>query len=441
MGVLSKIWRKKSKKPPQDFVIGRVSKDQSHIDHSIFWQEAVKDYRQCYYLKSIENVLKYLQTFSSSTINYEQTKGQINFTIHQGSKIINGRANHMIFEAVAYIVKIESFEEDMLRQLLEHNFELKFSRFALDDYNNIILKFDSLVEDASPIRLVDGLKELALVADKKDDELIGAFFGVKHIETDHIIDMSRHEKEIKYRFFKSKIKKILDSRANPELDWMLYPGACSYLILSSIYVIDYLVAPEGLLREKIKEMHNLFFDNNLKTVFEKNALLLDLVNDLYQIPYQKFAEDLYLTKTTFADNNEDAQDWLQHLAADHLPDAIWYKDNSFLDYAQAICDYLLSFTIFTYNIKEIYHDLIKLYFSIVENPYFNELGLNKFYIDDSKQINKNLIQKSINLILSKYNLPKKYAKDLDYSSLFCFSYSFIKLISNIAKNDLDENRQ
>jgi hypothetical protein len=58
---------------------------------------------------------------------------------------------------------------------MEANHRLNFSRFALDNDNHLCIVFQTGALDASPLKLLHALRELAINADKKDDLLLEEF--------------------------------------------------------------------------------------------------------------------------------------------------------------------------------------------------------------------------------------------------------------------------
>ena len=66
----------------------------------------------------------------------------------------------------------------VMRRLLEMNFTLYYSRFALDN-ERLCMRFESDIETANPSKLYYGLKELATKADKQDDLLVQDFSSLQ----------------------------------------------------------------------------------------------------------------------------------------------------------------------------------------------------------------------------------------------------------------------
>src|SRR4030095_3742067 len=97
----------------------------------------------------------------------------------------------------------------VMRRLLEMNFSLFYSRFALDN-ERLCMSFDSDIETASPSKLYYGLKELATKADKQDDLLVQDFATLENADNEHIIPLSPADKEVKFDYFTRWIRRAVE---------------------------------------------------------------------------------------------------------------------------------------------------------------------------------------------------------------------------------------
>ena len=96
------------------------------------------------------------------------------FEIYQGSKIVRGTFNNEQVKAEVTLARMPQPSVPVMRRLLEMNFNLYYSRFALDN-DRLNMRFDSNIESANPSKLYYGFKELATKADKQDDLLVQDF--------------------------------------------------------------------------------------------------------------------------------------------------------------------------------------------------------------------------------------------------------------------------
>ena len=157
-------------------------------------------------MAAYEAFFKYLRDEQEDNVRWLTTEGGYEFEILQGSKRVSGTANAQKFIAEARIVKAQNLSVTVMRRLVESNFSLEYCRYALDNDNNLVVKFDSNALDASPFKLYYALKELAVNADKQDDLLLDEFgMQLMPIDMGSKTDLPDAEREIKYTFLIDKI--------------------------------------------------------------------------------------------------------------------------------------------------------------------------------------------------------------------------------------------
>jgi len=173
MGLFSRLFRQEEDtKEIPDIQFGRFSDSYKKEFKYDAWDRAMVKFDNDHYLDSFELFFEYLKDDIQDNIQVERTQEKLNFTLFQGSKKIMGWADETKFRAEAKIVVAEELHIGFMRRLMEDNFELKYSKFALDKDSVITLVFDTYASDASPYKLYAALKELATQADKKDDILV-----------------------------------------------------------------------------------------------------------------------------------------------------------------------------------------------------------------------------------------------------------------------------
>src|SRR5262249_922629 len=135
------------------------------------------------------------------------------FEFWQGSQRITGSANAEKVKVESKVARAADLNVGFLRRLVAANFSLKFSRFALDPDNCLIILFDSHTSDGSPLKLTYALRELAIHADKQDDLLLDEFQSLQPVEPRTYGEIPESEKEIKYNYIRQEVE-----RAFAELD-------------------------------------------------------------------------------------------------------------------------------------------------------------------------------------------------------------------------------
>ncbi|HSU28707.1 MAG TPA: hypothetical protein VLJ68_10020, partial [Chitinophagaceae bacterium] len=202
------------------------------------WTEAENLFREKKYEVSLDAFFDYLGDDSTRNVVYERNEAEGRFELFQGSKIVRGRFDKENIHAEVTLAKMPQPSVPVMRRLLEMNFSLYYSRFALDN-DRICMRFDTRLDTANPSKLYYGLKELATRGDKQDDLLVQDFSTLQTTGNEHIADINVAEKEIKYSYFQQWIKQTLDLVATLDAD--KFSGGIAYILLGLAYRIDYLV--------------------------------------------------------------------------------------------------------------------------------------------------------------------------------------------------------
>ena len=137
MGFFDYFFSKKTSKPGSKIQFGRFSdayKDEAKYDA---WDRALEQYEEQDYLGSYQSFFNYLMDESAENVFFEDRGDHLYFEFFQGSKKIVGRADHSRISAEAKIAKTESLHIGFLRRLLEENYQMRYSRYALDKANNL----------------------------------------------------------------------------------------------------------------------------------------------------------------------------------------------------------------------------------------------------------------------------------------------------------------
>ena len=152
MGFFDYFFSKKNTDSGPKIQFGRFSdayKDELKYDA---WDAALEQYENEEYLESYKSFFTYLSDESANNVVFEERGNQLHFEFYQGSKKIVGTADHTRITAEAKIAKAEKLHIGFLRRLLEENYQLRYSRYALDKDNNITAIFTSHIIDGSPYK-------------------------------------------------------------------------------------------------------------------------------------------------------------------------------------------------------------------------------------------------------------------------------------------------
>ena len=435
MGLLERLFGSSSTPEPQpDISFGRYSDSYKGDQNFQAWNDSLRLFEDEKYLESYEAFFKYLRDEHEDNVRYWEEDGGMRFEFYQGSKKITGTANHDKLKAEARIARTQSLNVGFMRRLIEKNFSLKYSRFALDANDNLTIVFDTYSLDGSPYKLYYALKEVATNADKQDDLLLDEFRMLEAVETSHLTQLPQPEKEAKYTFITNAIRKVMEEIDENKLDRDQYPGGIAYLLLDLVYMLDYLVKPEGYMMETLEHAHRVYFKKDGRTTALKNINLQKELQKLLKRPRDEFFKEMYRVKSTFGITNPVNHDRVVSFIDGELHHMDWYLDNGYPNVAMAIPGYIVGYCLFNYAIPKPDHDLFHLYYQITQAEYFRDLGFSVPFRDGDR-LNKRAIRKAIEEIVEENGrnfsrLHPSYSS-LQYESLPSFAKSFLHMVRQL----------
>ena len=367
-------------KPQPTVRLGRYTDSYKGKKQYDAWEEALTRFESADYSAAYEAFFKYLRDDQEDNVRWLNTEGSYEFEILQGSKRVTGTANAQKFIAEARIVKAENLNVTVMRRLVESNFTLEYSRYALDNDNNLVIKFDTNALDASPFKLYYALKELSVNADKQDDLLLDEFGTLlTPIDMGSKVPLSENEQTIKYNLIIEKINALFVDIQAKKLDGEKYPSGISYLLLDTTYKIDYLTTPEGFIMEAIERIHRSYFSAEEKTFIQKNALILKELEKIKNRSKELIVNELYGTTSTFGILQPKQHDALVSLIEGELPNRDWYEQNEHQNVALAVSGYIVGHTLFTYALPKADREFLAFYYKILEPDFFKSLNYTPQY--------------------------------------------------------------
>lgn len=424
-------------KPQPRIKFGRYTDTYKQKQQYEAWEAALNKFEEQDYLGSYTALFNYLRDDREDNVRWIEENGNIKFEILQGSKRVTGTANAQKFVAEARIVFADNLGVAVMRRLVESNYVLEYSRYGLDDDNNLVIKFDTSALDASPYKLYYALKEVAASADKQDDLLLDEFgVHLKPIDMGSKADISDTEKEAKYDFIVKKIQSVLTVIDSKKLDSEKYPGGISYLLLDAAFRIDYLTSPEGFLMETIEHMHRSYFSTEEKSMVLKNIGLRKDLERVLARSKELILTELYATTSTFGILVPKQHDALVSLIDGELQNMDWYEANKHEAIALAIPGHIVGFALFSYALAKPERALLAFYFNVFEPKLFTELGFTPPYLNtvtgifDQKAI-KNGIREIVERNLDIYpKLAPDYTA-LDFKTPVKFARSYLLMLKKL----------
>jgi len=421
---------------------GRYSDSYKSTEQYDEWDKALVSFQRGKYLDCYRSFFKFLKDEEEGNLEYWEEGHGIRFEFIQGSKKIGGFADRKKFKAETKVVKVEELELDFMQRLIEANFDLKYSRYALDNENNIAMVFDTHTLDGSPYKLYFALKELATKADKQDDLLVEEFESLTFAEISHLKGIPEPEKEAKYQFIQSKITEVFDELKSGVWDEQEYPGAVAYLFLNLTYKLDYLTKPEGFMMESLERIHRLYFSNNQPNTDDKNAILKWEFNNLLQRSKSDFFKGMYEVPATFGITSPVNHDKIATFIDVELPNMDWYQEQGYDAIAEAIPGYIIGYSLFYYAVPVPDRDLFHLYFKIIEPTYFQSLGFEaSYYNPKTNKFNSKIIKRTIKMITvshkNQYPQLSPAVGSLNFDSVAQFAKSYLLMIKDLDMMKID----
>jgi hypothetical protein len=400
------------------------------------WNTSERLFLEKKYTDSYEAFFNYLRDDDTNNVDFKKDGDKITFELEQGSKLIRGTIAEGRVICEADIAEYDKLSVAFMRRLMEMNYSLFYSRYALKD-NRICIKFDSTIPAAPPRKLYYGWKELATRADKQDDVLTDDFAMLKSIGNTHVEQLSEVEKEIKYNFFKNWLGGTI-KRIN-ELNEDAFSGGISYLLLNTAYKIDYLIAPEGTLMNELEKMSWEYFAKDNKPFVEKNRKMKEALQKLLEKPKESVLEDLYRVKSTFGIANPAPHQAVVDLFANNVQNVKWYLDNNYADIAVVIYEYLATYCFFSYGLPKPDAKLFHLMINIINQDFFTALGEDEVLYDATAgKFQEQVINAKIEAIIKEgvdqYPELKFNITNLKYDSLVSFLRTYVAEIQQLNYN-------
>ena len=436
MSFLDKIFKNNKTEDSQEPNIrfGRYSDAYKSAGQYLEWDKAVQAYEVEDYLKSLEHFLAFLKNDAGSNIREWEDSGILHFEIIQGSKKIIGKADSKLVEVEAKVAETKGLQIGFMRQLMERNYDLKYGRFALDENDDISMRFDTDLIDASPYKMYNALKEVAINADKLDDLLVDEYEVLSAINNQHIEVGTEKEKVVKQEFVHQWIEQTLN-RAK-QLETRELAAGEAYLLLDLTYKLDYLVKPEGFMMETLERTHRQYFASDGKNLIEKCQQLQGEFNQILARTKDELQEEFYHTIATFGITSPVNHDRVISFIDGELPNMDWYLRNNYPGIALAIPGYIVGYCMFEFAVPQPIKDLFQLYFEIVEGEYFQALGYKtQFYNSNNGKFSKNAIRHRFQQIVkdNRHTFPylELSTSNLDFKHLQSFAYSFMMMVRQL----------
>jgi len=344
--------KKKAEAEPAIF-FGRYSDNNKPVEKVNRWTDADNLFKEKKYTESFDAFFEYLRDDSLDNVVHERNESNGRFHFYQGSKIVRGNYDKEHLKAEVTLAKMPSANVPVMRRLLEMNFNLYYSRYALDE-DRLCMRFDSDIETSNPSKLYYGLKELSTKADKQDDLLVQDFAVLQRIDTEHVIEIPNEEKEIKYQWLQKWITDTISFIKTLDAD--KFSGGVAYLLLALAYRIDYLIVPEAKILHDLEKIVEIYFKKDERQTTEKNRDMIEEFEKLKNRSKDEVFAALYRSKHTFAIVTPQNYKAIADAIYNANQNINWYRDNNYPSIAAQIAEYGFAYCQYSYSLQD-YHIL------------------------------------------------------------------------------------
>ncbi|MFN0034240.1 MAG: hypothetical protein ACKVUS_04180 [Saprospiraceae bacterium] len=426
------------KTPPQpDIPFGRYTDAYKTDAQQQAFDRSLEAFEQGEHMVAYRDFLTFLkdEDAKEANIQWEEQGSEIRFEFWQGSQRITGFANAEMVKAESKVARADDLNVGFMRRLMESNFNLKFSRFALDADNNLCIVFDTRTVDGSPLKILHALRELAIHADKQDDLLLGEFTALRPTEERSYGNIPEAEKEAKHAYIRRSIEATFAEIDKGKPDPNTFPGSYAYLLLALAFRLDYLVKPEGFMMDLLEKVYAAYFTKNNLTPQVKVQQMRREFQNLLDRPKEEFFKEMYRTRSTFGVNPAVPHGTLASLIEGELPNMEWPLQQGHDALALAIPQYVAGFTLFHQAPPKPDRALLHLFFQITEAPFFRELGFHIPFTDAEGRLQKAEILKEIKHIADRnraqYTRFRPDTSRLDFASHTLFGRSFLGMLKGL----------
>lgn len=422
--------------PQPDIPFGRYTDVYKSEAQTAALDQALELFDQGDRMGSYRRFLYYLKDESIDNVTWEEREDGIAFQFWQGSQHITGIAGNDLVKAESKVAKVIDLNVGFLRLLMEANFSLKFSRFALSPDNCLTIVFDSKGVDASPLKLQHALRELSVQADKKDDLLLEKFKTLEPAEQHDFDNIPLEEKEIKYAYIQQEIDSVFAEMDKNVPDTNRFPGTYAYLLLSLAFKLDYLIKPEGFMMDTLEKVYKIYFTQNDLTPQVKILQIRREFKTLKERSKADFFKEMYRTKSTFGVSPAASHAAVVSLIEGEISNMNWPLQHNHEVLALAVPQYIAGFALFHYSPPKPDRDLFHLLYQVLEPKIFRDLGFTTALAapESGKLDKKNILNAIRQLrITHRQHYPafKPNVNQLDFASPVLFARSFLMMMKDL----------
>jgi hypothetical protein len=129
----------------------------------------------------------------------------------------------------------------------------------------------------------------------------------------------------------------------------------------------------------------------MMSIHDKNKQIIQKIKQLQQIEFEQFSNELYEVNSTFGNPVPEGHQRLVEIIEAQMVDFEWYLSNHYFNHAKAICGYIVGFSLYSFSLPEPSKAMIKLFYRIVENEFYQSLGFDDGFVKNEKLNGKSIL--------------------------------------------------
>ena len=356
---------------------GQFSDNTKTIQQIQTCRRAINLIEEQQHLDGVEAYFGYLKDERFNNVVWQREGDQLSFLIYQGPVIVRGNVSGNILKANVDIGSVEEPDNSLTDYLLEENHKNYYSRFSLKgNHIKVNIELDLTRQGISSL-LYENLRELSLQSEKAFRHIQASFPQIVPTDTATDISIPHAETTMKYKYFRKWIEETLEIAGEQDVI------AESVLYRTLAYRLDFLLAPEGLLKKTINDIHWIYFTNDGSSEEYRNQKMEQKFRQLLAKPEKEITKSFCRTLYTFTQRRKPAENEVMDILEELQEDIRFYSDRepevvkNLYQQAplnmQYVCSMARPFT-----------DLFVVYMQVMYSDYFRDLDLPAFRSDDGK---------------------------------------------------------
>ncbi|MBX7226110.1 MAG: hypothetical protein K1X55_08765 [Chitinophagales bacterium] len=254
------------------------------------WDEVMAAWEKKEYLQSLQSLFDYVDPeLAKKYANVERTL----WKVPHGSVIVQMEITAELFKVEAPFLTITGAKKiPLLRQVAQLNFHpLTITKIDMKE-DCLYFRFACPLELCEPYKIYDALREICINADQYDDAFIKKF-DAKRIQEPIITPYSQETKQKAWDYLQLYLSeadeafKYFEERRLSGFEWDV--------IMITLMKLEYLISPQGNLRNDIEKQHiDMGTNEDIATKVQRGK---DFLRQLRNMSRTEFDADLYKIDT------------------------------------------------------------------------------------------------------------------------------------------------